>query len=92
MHANAVSSGTRWSDQETSDLIDYLDRYLFDHPSETQLAGAWKGLITELDIQHRSNRTENSVRSKFNTVIIFLILKCLETDNVFVASGECSCN
>jgi hypothetical protein len=71
---NSALPPNKWSEQEISDLVDYLFHHLSTHPVGSFQPGTYENLATHLAQRHPDqNRTVTAIQSQFNSVRIFQI-------------------
>jgi hypothetical protein len=84
-----LSPNNEWSEQEISDLVEYLLHHLSTDPGGGFQPGTYENLAIHLAQRHpHRNRTVEAIRSEFNSVRIFWISNCMWTYNI-VAQGNC---
>lgn len=78
-----LAPNNEWSEQEISDLVDYLFHHLSTDPGGSFQPGTYENLAIHLAQRHPDhNRTVEAIRSKFNSVRIFWISNCMWAYNI----------
>jgi len=73
---NSQQSQNEWSEEEISDLVDYLFHHLTTDPWESFPPGSYENLAIHLAHRHPDKiRTVAAIRSKFNSVRVFLYIE-----------------
>jgi hypothetical protein len=77
---SALASNNEWSEQEISNLVDYLFHHLTTNPGGSLQPGTYENLAIHLAQRHPDHkRTVEAIRSQFNSVRIFWISNCMWT-------------